>query len=75
MNELTLYQVMMYSCEESELGGVRNVSITEGGRELVAEKLAARKAARAAEPGKPTGERQPAGNGTPLGRAFRKFLG
>ncbi len=75
MNELTLYQLMMYTCEEHELGGVRSVSVVDGGRELIAKKLAERNAAKVAKPAEPPGERRAGTKGTPLGRAFRKFIG
>jgi hypothetical protein len=66
---------MMYTCEESELGGVRSVSMTDGGREIIAKKLAERDAARTAKRNPEPAERLPVSKGTPLGRAFRNFLG
>lgn len=85
MSELTLYQVMMYTCEESELGGVRSYSVTD------AKGMIAAQASRSGKPGddrlgsgatrsadaRPAAQKidGSASGGTPLGRAFRKFIG
>lgn len=58
---------MMYSCEDSELGGTRSFAATDA-KDLIAEQAARR--GRKPE-GKPA--EKSAGSGTPLGRAFRKF--
>lgn len=59
---------MMYTCEESELGGTRSFAVTDA-KQMIAEQAA--RQGRKGE-GKPA-EKVKAGSGTPLGRAFRKF--
>jgi hypothetical protein len=74
-----MYQVLMFSCDDGDLGGVRSFGLADA-RGMV-EEARARKLAESGQ-GQKT-DRQAAqatpgtttGNGTPLGRAFRKFLG
>lgn len=65
----------MYTCEDSELGGVQTYGVTDAKAMIAAQ--AARQADQKGNPkGKPktSAEKMTAtGSGTPLGRAFRKF--
>lgn len=70
MNSLTLYQVMLYTADESELGGTRSYSVTDA-RDMIASKKAERDAKQGAAKPK---QGLNVGNGTPLGRAFKGFL-